>query len=82
MTLTQPLNFSMTLENLKVLITGGTSGLGLELVREFLKAGSQVFIFSSFNTYQNLFNQLSFWTSKISIKFYFRMIIQVEVVIQ
>ena len=34
----------MTLQNLKVLITGGTSGLGLELVREFLKAGSQVFI--------------------------------------
>jgi len=34
----------MTLQYLKVLITGGTSGLGLELVREFLKAGSQVFI--------------------------------------
>jgi NADP-dependent 3-hydroxy acid dehydrogenase YdfG len=34
----------MTLQNLKVLITGGTSGLGLELVREFLKAGSKVFM--------------------------------------
>ena len=34
----------MTLQNLKVLITGGTSGLGLELTKAFLEVEAKVFI--------------------------------------
>ena len=34
----------MTLKNLKILITGGTAGLGLELAKEFLKMEARVII--------------------------------------